>query len=51
MRIIADHIRQHELDKQKKEYTLCFIPRRTMICERVLEEEGVYGGITYFKRK
>eukprot|EP00026_Physarum_polycephalum_P005659 Phypoly_transcript_05694.p1 GENE.Phypoly_transcript_05694~~Phypoly_transcript_05694.p1 ORF type:complete len:610 (+),score=111.39 Phypoly_transcript_05694:24-1832(+) len=45
MRIIADQIRQHEQDRQKKEYTLCFVPRRTMICERVLEEEGVYGDI------
>lgn len=49
MRIIAEHIRQHEMDKQKKEYTLCFVPRRTMICERVLEEEGVYGGILIIK--
>jgi hypothetical protein len=54
MKVIAEHIRQHELEntannnyssKQKKEYTLYFVPRRTMICEKVLEEEGVYNGI------
>lgn len=45
MRYIADHIKQHESDGQKKEYAVYFVPRRTMICERVLEDEGVYGGI------
>ena len=24
------------------EYLVCLVPRRTIICERVLEEEGVY---------
>jgi hypothetical protein len=24
-----------------------FVPRRTIICEKVLEEEGVYGDITF----
>ncbi len=47
MKVIAEHIRYHELEKQKKEYSLYFVPRRTMICERVLEEEGVYGGILF----
>jgi hypothetical protein len=32
---------------QKKEYTVFFVPRRTMICERVLEEEGVWNDITF----
>jgi hypothetical protein len=28
------------------EYSLFFVPQRTMLCERVLEEEGVLGDIT-----
>lgn len=56
MKAIASNIRQHDLEntasgnyssKQKKEYSVYFVPRRTMICEKVLEEEGVYGGIFY----
>jgi len=27
------------------QYYIYFVPRRTMICERVLEDEGVYGDI------
>eukprot|EP01112_Ceratiomyxa_fruticulosa_P014948 TRINITY_DN4340_c0_g6_i1.p1 TRINITY_DN4340_c0_g6~~TRINITY_DN4340_c0_g6_i1.p1 ORF type:complete len:617 (-),score=127.38 TRINITY_DN4340_c0_g6_i1:93-1943(-) len=46
MKYIADHIHQHEAEGAKKEYWVFFVPRRTMICERVLEEEGVYGNIT-----
>lgn len=30
----------------QKNYSVHFLPRRTTICERVLEEEGVYGEIT-----
>lgn len=46
MKIIADHIHDHAYKGEKKEYFVFFVPRRTMICERVLEEEGVYGDIT-----
>ena len=41
----ADHIRTHS-KTTKLEYTICFVPRRTLICERLLEEEGVYGDVT-----
>ncbi|KAI9007510.1 Sec1-like protein [Phycomyces nitens] len=47
MRYIASHIKQ--LAKQtglKTDCSLFFVPRRTMVCERVLEEEGVLGDIT-----
>ncbi|CAG8454859.1 10426_t:CDS:10, partial [Paraglomus occultum] len=46
MKYIADHIRNHQLERanseedgQKYEYHLYFVPRRTMICQRVLEEK------------
>lgn len=49
MRQIASNIRQHEFEgKQRKEYSVFFVPRRTLICEKVLEEEGVKGGIFHF---
>jgi hypothetical protein len=45
MKMIAEHIHGHIQEGQKKDYSVFFVPRRTMICERVLEEEGVYGDI------
>ncbi|CAG8459081.1 4227_t:CDS:10, partial [Scutellospora calospora] len=47
MKYIAEHIQHHQnefLDNphaQKYEYTLFFVPRRTMICEKILEEAGI----------
>ena len=29
------------------EYTLFLVPRRTLICDRILEEEGVYGSLVH----
>ncbi|KAF0461713.1 Sec1-like protein [Gigaspora margarita] len=52
MRYIAEHIQHHQNEylenplAQKYEYTLFFVPRRTMICQKVLEEAGVFGEIT-----
>ena len=31
--------------REKLEYLVCLVPRRTIICERVLEEEGVYSSV------
>ncbi|CAO3702095.1 unnamed protein product [Rhizopus stolonifer] len=45
MRYIANHIK-HFSKTQKIECWLYFVPERTMVCERVLEEEGVKGDIT-----
>jgi hypothetical protein len=43
MRYIAEHIKGHkEAGQGGKSYSIFFVPRRTMICERTLEEEGVY---------
>ncbi|KAI8809867.1 vacuolar protein sorting-associated protein 33A [Cladochytrium replicatum] len=48
MKRIAEHIRAHQQgpNPTKIEYSVFFVPRRTMVCERVLEEEGVYGEVT-----
>ncbi|EXX62843.1 Vps33p [Rhizophagus irregularis DAOM 197198w] len=47
MKYIAEHIAHHQKDVVSNyEYNLFFVPRRTMICERVLEEAGVFGEIT-----
>ncbi|KAG0763593.1 hypothetical protein G6F57_004678 [Rhizopus arrhizus] len=45
MRYIASHIK-HFSKSSKVDCWLYFVPERTMICERVLEEEGVKGDIT-----
>ncbi|CAG8441010.1 3150_t:CDS:10 [Dentiscutata heterogama] len=47
MRYIAEHIQNHQNEylenpqAQKYEYNLFFVPRRTMICQKVLEEAGI----------
>ena len=46
MQMVAAHIMQHGERGQKKEYEVVFVPRRTMICERVLEDRGVYSEVT-----
>lgn len=45
MRHIADNIHSHIDSGQKKSYSVFFAPRRTMLCERALEELGVYGDV------
>jgi hypothetical protein len=42
MQQVAAHIHQHSEKGQKKEYDVVFVPRRTMVAERVLEDRGVY---------
>jgi len=48
IRTFLDHIHNHKKENAKKDYNLFFVPRRTMICEKILEEEGVYGGMILF---
>ncbi|KAJ1729849.1 Vacuolar protein-sorting-associated protein 33 [Coemansia biformis] len=47
MKMIAEQIRagSHDGSDVAKEYSLQMVPRRTLLCERVLEEEGVLGGV------
>ncbi|KAF9583068.1 hypothetical protein BGW38_010322 [Lunasporangiospora selenospora] len=48
MKYIAEHIQTHTKTPQSGPYTysLFFVPRRTALCEKVLEDEGVFGEIT-----
>ncbi|KAJ8659540.1 hypothetical protein O0I10_004905 [Lichtheimia ornata] len=47
MRYIANHVKRlTEQEGTKTDFLLCFVPQRTRICERVLEEEGVFGSMT-----
>ncbi|KAG0326938.1 hypothetical protein BGZ99_008702 [Dissophora globulifera] len=48
MKYIAEHIHTHTKDSRSGPYTysLFFVPRRTALCEKVLEDEGVFGEIT-----
>ncbi len=43
MKTIAQHIHAFQQAGQRKEFCIAMVPRRTIICERVLEEEGVLG--------
>lgn len=45
MKSIAQHVLASKAKKgEKKSFHLVFAPRRRMICERVLEEAGIYDG-------
>ncbi|KAJ2892062.1 Vacuolar protein-sorting-associated protein 33, partial [Coemansia aciculifera] len=51
MKLIAEQVRAGSQGggsglSSSKEYSLQLVPRRTLLCERVLEEEGVLGDIT-----
>jgi len=47
MKYITDNIHQNSDNPDNAiQYYIYFVPRRTMICERVLEDEGVYGDVT-----
>ncbi|KAG0239155.1 vacuolar protein sorting-associated protein 33A [Mortierella sp. GBAus27b] len=48
MRYIAENIHAHMKDSRAGpyRYSLFFVPRRTAVCEKVLEDEGVFGEIT-----
>ena len=47
---VAAQVRAIEKSRSRgeppKQYTLFFVPRRSMLCEKVLEDEGVYGLLT-----
>eukprot|EP01103_Thecamoeba_quadrilineata_P002908 TRINITY_DN12756_c0_g1_i1.p1 TRINITY_DN12756_c0_g1~~TRINITY_DN12756_c0_g1_i1.p1 ORF type:complete len:645 (-),score=157.59 TRINITY_DN12756_c0_g1_i1:935-2845(-) len=42
MRVISEHIHDHKMKGQAKDYYLFFVPQKTYICERILEENGIY---------
>ncbi|XP_014664032.1 PREDICTED: vacuolar protein sorting-associated protein 33A-like isoform X2 [Priapulus caudatus] len=44
MEIVADNVRKEETAPgPKKEFHMFFVPRKTLLCERKLQELGVYG--------
>ncbi|EFA77569.1 Sec1-like family protein [Heterostelium album PN500] len=45
MHIIKEHIQRHLDEGLKKTYAIVYIPRSTILAQRVLEEEGVAGNI------
>jgi len=47
MRYIASHILAHKRREPRvqRQYSIYFVPRRTMLCERVLAEQGVLGDV------
>lgn len=40
-----DMITRHRLGS-KLEYSVFFMPRRTMVCEKVFQEEGIFADVT-----
>ncbi|KAJ1914133.1 Vacuolar protein-sorting-associated protein 33 [Tieghemiomyces parasiticus] len=46
MQWIADHVREAARAQRPHEFTLYFSPRRTLVCDRILEEQGVLGDLT-----
>ncbi|KAI8845521.1 Sec1-like protein [Chytridium lagenaria] len=45
-KFVASHVRQQSTSATKVDFSLFLVPRRTLVCEQVLEEEGVLGDIT-----
>jgi hypothetical protein len=45
IKAVAAQVKFNQQRREKIEYLLCLVPRRTLICERVLEEEGVYSAV------
>ncbi|KAJ1655506.1 Vacuolar protein-sorting-associated protein 33 [Dispira simplex] len=43
---IADQVRDSNAQGETRDYTLYFCPRRTLVCDRILEEHGVLGDLT-----
>ncbi|XP_071964931.1 vacuolar protein sorting-associated protein 33B-like isoform X2 [Antedon mediterranea] len=47
MKVIADHIKSDKQGGKKTLYTVALIPKKMYICEVIMEEEGVYGDVTF----
>ncbi|KAJ3333130.1 hypothetical protein HDU76_011207 [Blyttiomyces sp. JEL0837] len=45
VKFIASHVQRSSEEGQEIDYNLFFVPRRTLVCEKVLEDAGVYGDI------
>jgi hypothetical protein len=47
IRVVASHILAHHSAGKKHIYSIVFVPRRTMLCERELEQLGVAGDVAH----
>lgn len=45
MKWIANHIKQFRERGENRTFSIIFVPRSTILCERALEEEGVYSQV------
>lgn len=45
MKVIASQVRAFNARGARKNLVLCFVPRRTFICEEVLKDENVFGDL------
>ncbi|KAF8336635.1 Sec1-like protein [Cantharellus anzutake] len=45
MKMIADQIKQSNASSTSHSYNIVLVPRRTVLCDRILEEEGVLGEV------
>lgn len=46
MKLIAGQIKHDKGQNLQKQYSIYFMPRRTVVCEKVLDEEGVFSLVT-----
>lgn len=46
MKVIAEQIRHDKEQRVQKKYSIYFMPRHTVVCEKVLEEKGVSEFVT-----
>lgn len=45
MKLVAEHVKKSAKISPAKEFYVFCIPRVTLLCQKVLEEEGVYGSV------
>jgi vacuolar protein sorting-associated protein 33A len=43
---IATQLKSHQQKRLAIEHTIYFVPRRSLLCDKYLEEEGIYGDVT-----
>nr|XP_006818336.1 PREDICTED: vacuolar protein sorting-associated protein 33B-like [Saccoglossus kowalevskii] len=47
MKLIADHINSDKHESRSRKYKIILVPRKLYVCEMILEQEGVYGDVTF----
>ncbi|KAG9100069.1 hypothetical protein FS749_016338 [Ceratobasidium sp. UAMH 11750] len=47
MKIVAEQIKKHTAENLQHNYALMLVPRRTVLCDKILEDEGVFGERAY----